>query len=179
VLVHKLSAPYNPEFAIGSIDESGNVYLDPGTRDLWDEAYLDAEKQTQMDTLRRWRRMYKAEGSPGDAAGRIAIVVDDGNATGSTMVAALRAVRARHPAKLIAATAIASAKALRLIRTEADQVVCLDRPDVLLARVSLPRFLPSIGRRSDLDAARGTMAARRRRRERVSGMTPGLRPQVH
>ena len=133
VLVRKLRAPYNPELAIGSIDEAGAVYLDPETRDLWDEPYLEAEKKAQLATLRQRRQQYEPTGAPIDAAGRIAIVLDDGIATGSTMIAALRAVRARHPAKLIAATGVASAEALRLIRQEADEVVCLDTPAILYA----------------------------------------------
>jgi predicted phosphoribosyltransferase len=133
VLVRKLRAPHNPELAIGSIDETGVVYLDPDTRDLWDEPYLEGEKKVQMETLRRRRQMYQPAGSPIDAAGRIVIVLDDGIATGSTMIAALRAVRARHPAKLIAATGVASADTLRLIRGEADDVVCVETPDVLFA----------------------------------------------
>ena len=133
VLVRKLRAPYNPELAIGSIDETGAVYLDPDTRHLWDESYLEAEKKTQLATLRERRRQYEPTGAPIDAAGRIAIVLDDGVATGSTMIAALRAVRGRHPAKLIAATGVASAEALRLIRREADEVVCLETPAIVYA----------------------------------------------
>jgi putative phosphoribosyl transferase len=133
VLVRKLRAPYNPELAIGSIDETGAVYLDPDTRDLWDEPYLEAEKKIQLATLHQRRQQYEPTGAPTDAAGRIAIVLDDGIATGSTMIAALRAVRARHPVKLIAATGVASGEALRLIRQEADEVVCLETPAILYA----------------------------------------------
>ena len=133
VLVRKLRAPGNPELAIGSIDETGIVYLDPDTRNLWSEAYLAEEKHVQLETLQRRRQMYEPAGSPIDAAGRVAIVLDDGIATGSTMIAALRAVRARHPAKLIAATGVASPGVLRLIRREADEVVCLETPSVLYA----------------------------------------------
>jgi predicted phosphoribosyltransferase len=132
VLVRKLRAPYNPELAIGSIDETGAVYLDPETRDLWDEPYLEAEKKTQLATLHQRRQQYEPVGAI-DAAGRIVIVLDDGIATGSTMIAALRAVRARHPAKLIAATGVASAEALHVIRQEADEVVCLETPAILYA----------------------------------------------
>jgi predicted phosphoribosyltransferase len=133
VLVRKLRAPYNPELAIGSIDETGAVYLDPDTRDLWDEPYLESEKKTQLATLQQRRQQYQPAGEPIDPAGRIAIVLDDGIATGSTMIAALRAVRARHPAKVIAATGVASAEALRLIRQEADEVVCLETPAIMYA----------------------------------------------
>jgi predicted phosphoribosyltransferase len=133
VLVRKLRAPHNPELAIGSIDDTGAVYLDPDTRRLCDESYLEEEKRVQLETLRRRRQMYLPGGPPIDGDGRIAIVIDDGIATGSTMIAALRAVRARHPAKLIAATGVASAEALRLIRGEADEVVCLEKPEILYA----------------------------------------------
>ena len=133
VLVRKLRAPHNPELAIGSIDETGAVYLDPDTRDLWNEPYLEAEKKIQLATLRQRRQQYEPAGSAIDAGGRLAIVLDDGIATGSTMIAALRAVRARHPARLIAATGVASAETLRLIRQEADEVVCLETPAILYA----------------------------------------------
>jgi predicted phosphoribosyltransferase len=133
VLVRKLRAPYNPELAIGSIDETGAVYLDPEMRGLWDESYLETEKQAQLATLRQRRQQYAPTGAPIDANGRIAIVLDDGIATGSTMIAALRAVRAHHPAKLIAATGVASREALRLIRQEADEVVCLETPAIMYA----------------------------------------------
>ncbi len=133
VLVRKLRAPYTPELAIGSIDENGAVYLDSATRDLWDEPYLLAEKKIQLATLHQRRQQYQPAGPPIEAAGRIAIVLDDGIATGSTMIAALRAVRARHPLKLIAATGVASAETLLLIRQEADEVVCLETPAILYA----------------------------------------------
>jgi putative phosphoribosyl transferase len=133
VLVRKLRAPQNPELAIGSIDETGTVYLDPDTRDLWDELYLEEEKKVQLETIQRRRQMYQPMGSPIDAAGRVVIVLDDGIATGSTMIAALRAVRSRHPAKLVAATGVASLETLGLIRREADEVVCLETPARLYA----------------------------------------------
>jgi predicted phosphoribosyltransferase len=133
VLVRKLRAPFNPELAIGSIDETGGAYLDPGATGLWDQAYLDGEMNTQLETLRERRQMYAPMGAPIDAAGRVVIVLDDGIATGSTMIAALRAVRARKPSVLVAATAVASTEALQLIRREADEIVCLETPAVLYA----------------------------------------------
>src|SRR4249920_3306764 len=57
VLVRKLRAPFNPELAIGSIDETGATYLDAGLTGLWDEPYLDHEIATQLETLRHRRQM--------------------------------------------------------------------------------------------------------------------------
>jgi putative phosphoribosyl transferase len=133
VLVRKLRAPYNPELAVGSIDETGAIYLDPRMRELYDEAYLEVETATQLETLKRRRELYEPAGSPIGAAGRIVIVLDDGIATGSTMIAALRAVRARRPARLVAATGVASTEAVGLLRGEADEVVCLETPPILFA----------------------------------------------
>lgn len=133
VLVRKLRAPHNPELAIGSIDDAGVVYLDPNMQNLWTEAYLGTEKQEQLRTLKQRRETYGLVRPRIDAAGRIAIVIDDGIATGSTMIAALRAVRARHPAKLIAAIGVAPADTLQVIREEADEVVCVETPVVLYA----------------------------------------------
>ena len=90
VLVRKLRAPQNPELAIGSVDEVGAVYLDPDLRDLWTDAYLEGETQRQLHTLRQRREAYGHVGPPVDAGGRVVIVLDDGIATGSSMIAALR-----------------------------------------------------------------------------------------
>jgi putative phosphoribosyl transferase len=133
VLVRKLRAPFNPELAIGSIDETGTTYLDPDMSGLWDQPYLAHEIETQLETLRHRRQMYEPTGAPINSSGRVAIVLDDGIATGSTMIAALRAVRVRRPSRLVAATAVASPEALRLIRDEADEVVCLETPPALRA----------------------------------------------
>ena len=171
VLVRKLRAPYNPELAIGSIDETGAVYLDPHTRDLWDEPYLEAETTTQLATLHQRRQQYEPAGAVIDAAGRIAIVLDDGIATGSTMIAALRAVRARRPAKLVAATGVASAEALRLIRQEADEVVCLETPAILYA---IGYHFRDFSQVSDEEVVATLREARRSRVEGGAGETGGV-----
>ncbi|HVC21196.1 MAG TPA: phosphoribosyltransferase family protein [Vicinamibacterales bacterium] len=128
VLVRKLGAPGNPELAIGSVDELGHTYLGPDTAGWVDSSYIDQEREKQMDVLRRRRAMYTPVRPPISPADRVAIVVDDGIATGSTMIAALRAVRAQGPAKLVAATAVAPPSTVRRIAAEADEVICLATP---------------------------------------------------
>lgn len=130
VLVHKLRAPEQPELAIGSIDETGHSYMRKDTRILdISNDYLEKEKQAQMEVLRQRRALYTPVHSPINPSGRIVIIVDDGIATGFTMIAALRAVKAKKPAKLIAATAVASQEALQEIAMMVDEVVCLDVPE--------------------------------------------------
>jgi len=124
VLVHKLSHPDQPELAIGAIDESGNVYLAEWANQMAPEV-LEVEKQRQLNVLRRRRAQYTPLRPPIDPRGRNVLVVDDGIATGSTMIAALRAVRARKPKKLVCAVAVASPEAARALSHEADELVCL------------------------------------------------------
>jgi predicted phosphoribosyltransferase len=134
VLVHKLGAPGQPEFAIGSVDEAGHLYLSDDVGALGvTEAYIAREKAAQLETLRKRRAMYTPIRPSIDPAGRVVIVVDNGVATGASMIAALRAVRAHQPAKLIAAAAVASPGAVRQIAAEADEVVCLEVPEVFYA----------------------------------------------
>ena len=129
VLVHKLGAPGEPELAIGAVDETGQVYLAEYVHDLEiSDDYINAEKQTQLETLRKRRALYTPLRPPIDPCRRIVIVVDNGVATGSTMIAALRAVRAKKPARLIAAAAVASRETLRKIANEADETICLEVP---------------------------------------------------
>ena len=127
VLVHKLGAPGQPELAIGAIDEAGQVFLSGYGLDV-DQAYLDAEKQAQLEVLRQRRAEYTPARGAIDPRNRIVIVVDDGIATGSTMTAALRAIRHGKPKELIAAVAVASPGAARAMAREADAIVCLEVP---------------------------------------------------
>ncbi|MBU1692366.1 MAG: phosphoribosyltransferase [Verrucomicrobia bacterium] len=134
VLVHKLGAPDQPEFAVGAVDEEGRVTLSEGARRLGlSEAYLQQEGQAQLDRLRNRRALYTPVRPPIPVEGREVIVVDDGLATGATMMAALQALRARRPARLVAATAVSPPETLEQVEALADEVVCLEVPAVFFA----------------------------------------------
>ena len=129
VLVRKLRAPGSPEFAVGAIDETGWAYVAPYAESAGaDAAYLEREKRAQLDTLRKRRAEYTPTRPPIDPAGRIAIVVDDGLATGASMMAALHAIRQQKPARLVCAVPVAPPSTLERLRPYADEVVCLQAP---------------------------------------------------
>lgn len=129
VLVRKLRAPDNPELAIGSVDETGWTYVaDYARRVGIAEDYIKEEKKRQLENMRQRRSLYTPVRPPIDPAGRTVIVVDDGLATGATMISALHAIRARNPELLICAVPVAPPDIINKVGRYADQVICLQTP---------------------------------------------------
>ncbi len=127
VLVRKLRAPEQPELAIGAVDESGAV-LQGRYFPIASDEYLREEVRTQQEIIRMRRELYTRAQAALDPAGRVVIIVDDGIATGSSMRAAIRSVRARQPRKIVVAIGVAPPDSLAGLRAEADEVVCLHAP---------------------------------------------------
>lgn len=131
-LVHKLGAPGNPEYAVGAIDEDGNVEL-RGGGSLDRDPRLRAEADEQLARLQQRRKRYSPVRPPLDPAGRIVVIVDDGAATGATLQSAVRLVRTKGPARVVVALGVAPPETVEQLREVADEVVCLETPSMFAA----------------------------------------------
>jgi len=109
-----------------------------------DPTYIEREKSAQLETLRKRRAQYTPARPPIDAKDRIVIVVDDGLATGASMIAALHAARAKQPQRLICAVPVAAPDSLERVRPLADEVVCLEAPEEFYAVGQFYRDFPQV-----------------------------------
>ncbi len=134
VLVRKIGVPCQPELAMGAIADGGKTIIarneDVIAAAEVGEAEFDAVCDKESREIERRRGLYLGGRERPEVEGRVAIVVDDGIATGATTRAALRAVRARGPKKLVLAVPVAPTETLDAMRDEADELVCLEAHEV-------------------------------------------------
>ncbi|WP_454917232.1 phosphoribosyltransferase [Xanthobacter sediminis] len=135
VLVRKIGLPDQPELAMGAVVDGADpiVVRNPDIIALGavDEAAFDAVCRRELAEIERRRARYVGARPRAPIAGRVVIVVDDGIATGATVKAALKAIRARGPQELVLAVPVAPPQALADLRPEVDAVVCLLAPENL------------------------------------------------
>jgi putative phosphoribosyl transferase len=129
-IAHKLGAPSNPELAIGALTSDGQVWLDEeilGGMDLSEQEIAREVARQRADMARRVE-IFQRNRAPLDVKNKIAIVIDDGIATGATMLVALRALRQHEPARLILAVPVAPADSLERLARECDDAIALATP---------------------------------------------------
>ena len=130
VLVRKIGVPFQPELAMGAVVDGGVplIVRNEGVIRLAavDESDFKAVCDRELSEIERRRQRYLGSRDRVEVAGHIAIVIDDGIATGATTLAALRATRIRNPSRLVLAVPVAPSDNLTAMRQEADEVVCLE-----------------------------------------------------
>ena len=127
-VVRKLGYPGHEEYAIGAIASGGVQVMNPDLDPRLAPEAIAAVVRREQGELERRERLYRAQRPPPQLRGRTVLVVDDGLATGSTMRAAVQAVRQQRPGYLCVAVPVGSREACELLRREADEVVCATVP---------------------------------------------------
>jgi len=134
IVVRKIGVPWQPELAMGAIAGRARVLDESLIRQLAvsnaDVESIVAREQAEMN---RREELYRAGRPPLDLKGKTAILVDDGLAMGTTMLAAIGHARREGAAKIVAAVPVASDQALRRVSAEADELVCLATPEYFYA----------------------------------------------
>jgi len=137
LLVRKIGAPHHPEFGIGAVIDGANpqilVNQDVVAQLAVPSDYIRDEAHRQLREIERRREQYLGGRKSVPVTGRTVIVVDDGIATGSTVRAALRAIRQKKPAKLILAVPVGAPDSILSLNSECDEVICLVTPDPFFA----------------------------------------------
>ncbi len=130
ILVRKLGVPFQPELAMGAVVDGATPIIvrneDVIQAANINEATFSAVCDAELSEIERRRQQYLGARDRVEVAGHTAIVIDDGIATGATMRAALRAIRARRPQQLILAVPVAPTSTVAELRSEADDVICLE-----------------------------------------------------
>jgi len=134
-VVRKIGVPWHPELGVGAVAEGGDVYL---TREVMahvglSDADLSAAIESKRGEVEARVRRYRGDRPTPELRDRTVILVDDGIATGGTIRAAIRAIRARAPRKIILAVPVASPDILEALAPEVDRTVCLLEPRDLFA----------------------------------------------
>ncbi len=135
VMPRKIPAPHNEELAVGAVAEDGTLYVDETLVAYLGvtEDYLRRETARQTEEIKRRMELYGRAGPAPEVTGRDVILVDDGVATGYTVLAALRFLRRRKPRRLILAVPVAAPEIILKLREEADKVVVVSTPEPFYA----------------------------------------------
>ena len=134
-ITRKIGAPHNPELAIGAVASDGTLLIDHQlVRRLGvSQGYIDQESARQTQEISRRLAEYRGERPSPDLAGKVVILVDDGVATGATILATIRAIKGQGPLKLILAVPVGPRDSIESLRQEVDQLYCLHAPEVFWA----------------------------------------------
>ena len=135
MVVRKIGMPGQRELAIGAIASGNIIVREPSAAEypaIFDVPFEELAERERAE-LRRRERIYRANAAPVDLRGRTVILVDDGLATGATMLAAVRAARHAGAATVVVAAPVASDEAVAVVGAEADKMVILRTPAVMFA----------------------------------------------
>jgi putative phosphoribosyl transferase len=128
IITRKIGYPDNEECAVCAVAEDGDMICDSSGMDFIDANWLQQRAEEEIDEAKRRREVYLKGKAPMAAQGKIAIIVDDGAATGLTLLLAIQELKHLNPKKIVVAVPVAASIAAEKIRKEADELVVLEVP---------------------------------------------------
>ena len=129
IVVRKIGHPYQPEYAIGAVAEDGYVVTNPDEVARLDTRWLKRATAAELEEAQRRRRLFLQGRAPIEIKDKIAIIVDDGLATGLSMSAAIHEISGRGPQKVVVAVPVAAAETVAKLRPDVDDFVVLYIPE--------------------------------------------------
>lgn len=153
VVVRKIGHPLNPEFAIAAISESGEIASEPSISGTTDPKWFEEESGRQLNEAKRRREKYWGNRPSINLKDKVAIIVDDGLATGLTMLAAISEVKKQQPKKIVVAVPISPLDTARKIKEEVDEFVAVSIPSLFLGAVgAYYEYFPQISDEEVIDS---------------------------
>jgi len=132
IIVKKIGHPHNPEYAVGAASVN-STYINPDNIRGVSQSYLEEQKARKQGEAEAIYRELRGDASPLDLEGKTAILVDDGVATGSTIKMAITVARNLGAERVVVAVPVGSVEAIRMLRREADEVICPLEPTIFYA----------------------------------------------
>jgi len=131
IITRKIGAPYQPELAIGAVTGDGFVMVNENVVSRLNVTgdYIDKAAEKEQNEIRRRLEIYRGKRPLPAVDNRLVILIDDGVATGYTLLAALRSLQEKKPAELILAVPVGPPDTLNMLETEVDELVCLEAPE--------------------------------------------------
>ncbi len=133
VITKKIPHPMNEEYAIGAVGPDGEYFVNAAHAAEIKPDYIESQRKRLEAVVEEKYRRYRGERPKTDLTGKTVILIDDGIATGSTMLAAIHVLRKQKPKKIVAAFPVGPPDSVAMLAAEADEVVCLMQPDMFFA----------------------------------------------
>ncbi|HEU0050465.1 MAG TPA: phosphoribosyltransferase family protein [Patescibacteria group bacterium] len=137
VITRKIGHPLDPEFAIAAVSEKGKAIINEGALNQVDGVWFDEQIDAQREEAKRRRIRYRGEKAMEPLSGKVAMIVDDGTATGLTMRAAIDEVKLLQPEKIVLAIPVAPRHIVEELSHLTDEVIVLSAPDVFKGAIGL------------------------------------------
>jgi putative phosphoribosyl transferase len=144
VITRKIGYPGNEECAVCAVAEDGDMICDSSGVSMIDRDWLRSQAEKEREEAVRRRQVYLRGRAPLAVEGKTAIIVDDGVATGLTIILAIKELKHRNPKKIVVAVPVASEQAAEIIRREADELVALNIPAYFAAVGAYYNYFPQL-----------------------------------